>query len=535
MIPILASTLCAQNILIIESQSYNIYQNMDENWESVVNNLGMTPTIAPQSTLNDTSFFPITEALIISSGVITLTNQQSNTITLFMKSGKSIYLQGEYDCNFYNTNTLFESLVNENGGNFTWNGIISGDLNPMNVSGSLGSTPNIVAPLSYFWYGCRGNPCSFVEPFLEYGGDFFGFIFCPPQTDYGRVVCTSDQDWVLLNTSIPLMENILTLLTSLSYQCGGQYYLSAYLGNDTTICTDSTLTLTAGSSGVDYLWSTGSTDSTIIVDTAGIYTVTVSNNVCSASDTIEILEIPCNPAFVLFSSSDSTLCEKFCINFFDQSTNEPVSYQWYFEGGSPASSILQNPQQICYNQVGVFDVMLIATSVSGTDTLLLSDYINVFAAPQAPVITTSGNVLTSSAAFSYQWQLNAADIPGATNQSLTISSSGYYSVIVTDSNGCVNSAGITVTLTGIENLSVTPDFSIYPNPSNGIIYINSLINLPHEVNINIFNTIGQLVYSTKNIGESQQTTIDISTQPRGIYFLEVVVGSTFHRRKVFIE
>jgi hypothetical protein len=63
-----------------------------------------------------------------------------------MQSGKNIYLQGEYDCTFYNTNTLFESLVNNNGGSFSWNGIIAGDLNPMNVLGTLGSSPNIVAP-----------------------------------------------------------------------------------------------------------------------------------------------------------------------------------------------------------------------------------------------------------------------------------------------------------------------------------------------------------------------------------------------------
>src|SRR6185295_17234913 len=33
-----------------------------------------------------------------------------------------------------------------------------------------------------------------------------------------------------------------------------------------------------------------------------------------------------------FASSDTSVCEKFCINFFDSSTNNPTSWQWNFPG-----------------------------------------------------------------------------------------------------------------------------------------------------------------------------------------------------------
>ena len=45
----------------------------------------------------------------------------------------------------------------------------------------------------------------------------------------------------------------------------------------------------------------------------------------------------------LFISSDTTLCEKFCTNFTDQSINNPTSWEWIFPSGTPSSSTDQNP------------------------------------------------------------------------------------------------------------------------------------------------------------------------------------------------
>lgn len=63
------------------------------------------------------------------------------------------------------------------------------------------------------------------------------------------------------------------------------------LGNDTTICVDETLDLSAGNDGVRYIWSTGETDSVITVDTAGTYWVEkFFASGCSAYDEIEVTE-----------------------------------------------------------------------------------------------------------------------------------------------------------------------------------------------------------------------------------------------------
>src|SRR5206468_2307082 len=131
-----------------------------------------------------------------------------------------------------------------------------------------------------------------------------------------------------------------------------------------------------------------------------------------------------------FSTSDTTLCEKFCTNYFDLSTNNPVSWQWIFEGGSPATSNVQNPVQICYNISGTYNVTLITIDSSGnSDTLILNNFITVFSTPPFPTITQASYTLTSSPANSYQWQFNSVDIPGATNQSYDVLQTGYYTVV----------------------------------------------------------------------------------------------------------
>ena len=64
------------------------------------------------------------------------------------------------------------------------------------------------------------------------------------------------------------------------------------------------------------------------------------------------------------------------IVFSNQSSYQPASIQWTFEGGFPASSNQQNPV-VSYSEAGNFRVKLIATNSLGSDTLLRDCYITV--------------------------------------------------------------------------------------------------------------------------------------------------------------
>ncbi|MCY7410075.1 MAG: T9SS type A sorting domain-containing protein [Chitinophagales bacterium] len=312
--------------------------------------------------------------------------------------------------------------------------------------------------------------------------------------------------------------------TSYSILAGANGSNAVDLGNDTVLCVGSTLELNAGSSSDQYLWSTGATDSIITIDTAGSYWITVTTGLCSASDTIIISDTLCTP-LISFNSSDTAICQKFCINFFDSSQNDPTAWLWLFEGASPSSSTNQNPTNICYNSPGTYDVKLITTSASGKDSLLLPGYINVYATPAMPAITQVGYTLTSSAAATYQWQLNANNIAGATNQSYTILQSGFYNVIAYDDHGCFSSsATIYVLGTGINNVAAEFYFTTEPNPSNGNFTISfQSPNSIGEIKLELIDLLGRIVF-TKEIFLTQNSfsnSISVIDLPDGNYLLRM--------------
>lgn len=65
-------------------------------------------------------------------------------------------------------------------------------------------------------------------------------------------------------------------------------YASAQLnlGNDVSLCGSASITLNAGAGFTNYLWSTGANTQTISVNTAGTYFVSAQIGACSATDTI---------------------------------------------------------------------------------------------------------------------------------------------------------------------------------------------------------------------------------------------------------
>src|SRR5205814_8187030 len=82
--------------------------------------------------------------------------------------------------------------------------------------------------------------------------------------------------------------------------------------------------------------------------------------------------------------------------------------------------------------------------------------------------------------------------------SYNVPQSGYYTILITDSVGCSSSATTYILIEGIENVFSDANVLIYPNPSNGN-FIIELMNgsMDDHASINIYNTIGQVVFSSE--------------------------------------
>jgi PKD repeat protein len=88
---------------------------------------------------------------------------------------------------------------------------------------------------------------------------------------------------------------------------------------------------------------------------------------------------------------------------------------------------------------------------------------------------------------------------------------------------------------GIENPVVKENslFSIFPNPGNGIFTV-SLENPGENCNLEIYNVQGQLIRQIWANSSSNQV-IDLSGQPKGIYFVRITGKSVSEMKKLILE
>ncbi len=100
----------------------------------------------------------------------------------------------------------------------------------------------------------------------------------------------------------------------------------------------------------------------------GMFSVTlVTENNCGVDTFIQMVNIIFEPQ-ADFSYSANTNCVPALIAFNNESTGSEATYQWFFEGGTPAQSNEINPS-VNYHNSGQFDVTLIVTNAAGVDTL----------------------------------------------------------------------------------------------------------------------------------------------------------------------
>jgi hypothetical protein len=141
------------------------------------------------------------------------------------------------------------------------------------------------------------------------------------------------------------------------------------------------------------------------------------------------------------------------------------------------------------------------------------------AAPAIPTITQNGNVLTSSAATTYQWYVDGVLIAGATGQSYTATQSGTYVVRVTDSNGCWFSYSLLFDftyITGIQAFDVKHNVTVYPSPTSGILNLDGEAIANGTFVTEVFDARGRMVHTSRN-----ERVIDLSGFENGFYVLRI--------------
>lgn len=135
------------------------------------------------------------------------------------------------------------------------------------------------------------------------------------------------------------------------------------------------------------------------------------NNLWSASN---LALTGCSGPAVLcmadLSSDRRVVCAGSSVNFSDESYNGVTTWNWNFQGGSPASSTDQNPV-VTYDTPGTYDVGLIVGNGSSTVNATKPQYILVLPSTGASLPFAEGFESTPSLP-SINWQVNDIDQDG---------------------------------------------------------------------------------------------------------------------------
>ncbi len=159
-----------------------------------------------------------------------------------------------------------------------------------------------------------------------------------------------------------------------------------------------------------------------------------------------------------FTTNTTTGCAPLTVNFNNLTVpNAPsATYAWYLGAGVPATSPLQTPPPVVYNNGGTVTITLEATNSYGCKTYKSRpNYINIKSKPQiaftgAPLTfckppgeVTFGSTITGNGPYKYLWRFGDMTTDTAANPKhiYTMPSPQSYNVklIATDINGCKDS------------------------------------------------------------------------------------------------
>ncbi len=265
------------------------------------------------------------------------------------------------------------------------------------------------------------------------------------------------------------------------------------ISGNNSFCQGDDVTLTASGANT-YVWSNASTNAAITVSNAGNYTVTgTDGNGCSNTAT---KAVSVNPTYN--TPLTHSMCEGESYNFYGQNITTAGTYTHTLQTVNGCDSVLtltvtlkalpptaitgnttlcegesttltatggvtyvwsntSTGNSITVNQSGVYTVT--ATNAEGCSatanvTVTVNPLPSVNISGNTTVCAGSSTTLTATGANSYSWST------GDNTASVTINAFGVYTVTGTTSEGCSNTASVTVLVSQLPNITITGETGI---------------------------------------------------------------------------
>jgi hypothetical protein len=283
-------------------------------------------------------------------------------------------------------------------------------------------------------------------------------------------------------------------------------------------CIGGSVTLIASLGFDKYLWSTGETSRSILVQQSGKYWVAGGKLNCYGPPSREI-SISAQPTFdqaTILASGPLSFCVGDSVIL-----SAPQGYSLY------TWSNRAKTRSITVKTSGQYQVKVgypgCVSDDSSPVTVAVSQEF-----PPKPEITTLGNRLTSSSEANNQWLKEGTPIPGATQATYVAPTSGTYTVKVANGSCSVVSNEVAIWVTSLDEPQPTDTgVRIYPNPGQHNFSVEYTSGRPSSsVLVHLCNALGVelMKQPLQLVQDSWQGTFEVNLLPAGVYFIKIVDG-----------
>ncbi|WP_372793238.1 PKD domain-containing protein [Lutibacter sp.] len=281
-----------------------------------------------------------------------------------------------------------------------------------------------------------------------------------------------------------------------------------------------------------YLWSDGSTQQTLAVQTAGTYSVAVTDqNGCSAEASVEVIV---NPLPSVDLGPDLDICETELPYVLDSGNYQ--SYKW--SNGS-------NNRTLEVTETGNYSVTVInASGCESTTSINITVHPMVTADFYYEGLQKSMQFFsTATNADSHFWDFGDGNTSTEENPSHPFKEKGDYTVSYTAYGEFCSEAQKTE-LIEIRSSAIDDVIVIYPNPSNGefTLKINPDMPITSDIVITIKSLAGQIIYnevfnamSSTSYDGNIYKKINLDQYSKGVYVLSIEAANFTAQHKLVLK
>lgn len=287
-------------------------------------------------------------------------------------------------------------------------GIFNGD-------NSSGCRYGYFSDFSNLYLGADILKCPNDTVILDAGYGKFSYLWNTGDTSQTLSVVNPGTYWVVADNGDCFVSD--TILIS------NNYLPVLNLGADTALCFGNSVQISTGNIFPNYIWSTGETTPQIYVNSSNVYSVTVSDEICSDSASKKIIFL--NASII---NGDTLICEGDSINLTATASGgeiENVSYLW--SNGDTTAVTYVTP-----STTTIYSVTVTCLGVECVDQVIVTVSDGAFSlGPDTSVCT--GNTITisgPSGVQSYLWSNNS------TTQTISPVNTGRYWLEAVSADGC---------------------------------------------------------------------------------------------------